>query len=79
VHFEEAYDGPYGWLMYWGGPYLWGSYSYPFIVRDREKWKESTQAVNAAWDPYLRSTHDVSGHHIQAADGELGHVEDYHR
>ncbi len=25
----------------------------------------------------MRSTHDVSGHHIQAADDELGHVEDF--
>jgi hypothetical protein len=30
-----------------------------------------------AWDPHLRSTHDVSGHHIQATDGEIGHVEDF--
>lgn len=29
------------------------------------------------WDPHLRSTHDVSGHHIQAADGEIGHVDDF--
>jgi len=25
----------------------------------------------------LRSTHDVSGHNIQAADGEIGHVDDF--
>jgi hypothetical protein len=25
----------------------------------------------------LRSTADVSGHHIQARDGEIGHVEDF--
>jgi hypothetical protein len=25
----------------------------------------------------LRSTLDVSGHHIEAADGEIGHVEDF--
>jgi len=25
----------------------------------------------------LRSTHDVSGYHIQADDGEIGHVEDF--
>jgi hypothetical protein len=39
--FEEAYYGHYGWPMYWTGPYMWG-YS-PYIVRDHEKWKESTQ------------------------------------
>ena len=36
--FEEAYYGYYGWPMYWAGPYMWGDY--PYIVRDREKWKE---------------------------------------
>jgi sporulation protein YlmC with PRC-barrel domain len=45
-------------------------------VRDREKRRESVQAEKA-WDPHLRSTHDVSGYHIQAADGEIGHVEDF--
>ena len=29
------------------------------------------------WDPHLRSTQDVSGYHIQAADGEIGYVEDF--
>ncbi|MDP2665713.1 MAG: PRC-barrel domain-containing protein [bacterium] len=72
--FEEDYYGYYGWPMYWDGPYVWGSS--PFVVRDREKWKKSIQGEKA-WDLHLRSTHDVSGHHIQAADGEIGHVEDF--
>ena len=25
--FEKAYYGYYGWPMYWGGPYMWGSSS----------------------------------------------------
>lgn len=29
------------------------------------------------WDPHLRSTKVVAGYHIQALDGELGHVEDF--
>jgi hypothetical protein len=45
-------------------------------VHDPKKRGESTQ-VEKAWDPHLRSTHDVSGYHIQAADGEIGHVEDF--
>jgi pyruvate/2-oxoglutarate dehydrogenase complex dihydrolipoamide dehydrogenase (E3) component len=33
--------------------------------------KNGTNPPNAkkAWDPHLRSTHDVSGRHIQAVDG----------
>jgi hypothetical protein len=72
--FEEAYYGYYGLPVYWGGPYMWGAY--PYVVRDREKWKEFTQGEKA-WDPHLHSTYDVSGHHIQALDGELGHVQDF--
>jgi len=72
--FEDAYNGFYGWPTYWGGPFMWGAY--PYIVRDPEKWKEYTHGEKA-WDPHLRSTFYVSDYHIQAADGEIGHVEDF--
>ena len=72
--FEEVYNVYYGWPMYWGGPYMWGSY--PYIVRDREQWREATQGEKE-WDPHLRSTHEVRGYNIQAVDGEIGHVEDF--
>jgi sporulation protein YlmC with PRC-barrel domain len=72
--FEQAYYGHYGYPMYWSGPCMWGPY--PYIERDREKWKLSTQGKKM-WDPHLRSTYSVSGHHIQALDGEVGHVEDF--
>jgi PRC-barrel domain len=72
--FEDAYYGFYRWPAYWGGPYMWGAY--PLIVRDPDKGKEYSLGEKS-WDPYLRSTHDVTGHHIQAADGEIGHVEDF--
>ena len=72
--FEEAYYGYYGWPTYWGGPYMWGAY--PYLIHERDKWKASTHGEKA-WDPHLRSTHDVSGYHIEATDGEIGHVEDF--
>jgi hypothetical protein len=72
--FEESYYGYYGWPMYWGGPYSWGPS--PYIVRDREKWS-SFARDGKPWDPHLRSTRDVTGHHVEASDGEIGHVEDF--
>jgi sporulation protein YlmC with PRC-barrel domain len=72
--FEESYYGHYEWPIYWGGPFMWGSY--PNIVRDRAMWKDATLGVNA-WDPHLRSTHEVNDYHIQATDGEIGHVDDF--
>jgi hypothetical protein len=72
--YEQDYYGYYGWPAYWSGPYMWGPYEN--IERTREKWTE-LKANKKTWDPHLRSTHDVCGHHIQAADGGIGHVEDF--
>lgn len=72
--YEDAYYGFFGWPTYWSGPCVWGAY--PALVHDPEQQKEAARSEKA-WDPYLRSTDDVTGHHIQAADGEIGHVEDF--
>lgn len=72
--FEEEFYGFYGWPKYWAGPNLWG-FS-PIIVRDPEQWSDDASGHEAR-DPHLRSTKDVSGYHVQATDGELGHVEDF--
>jgi hypothetical protein len=71
--FEEQYYGYYDWPMYWTGPYMWGAC--PEIVRDSDKRSKTFYSEN--FDSHLRSTRDVSGHHIQASDGEIGHVEDF--
>jgi uncharacterized protein YrrD len=74
--FENAYNDFYGWPAYWSDDtHSWGPH--PYIERDREKWKTTNQG-GKAWDRHLRSTHDVSGHDIQARDGEIGHVEDFY-
>jgi sporulation protein YlmC with PRC-barrel domain len=72
--YEVNYNGYYGYPVYWGGSYMWGLY--PTIMRDRKDWKKIAQEEKS-WDSNLRSTNDVSGHHIQANDGEIGHVEDF--
>lgn len=77
---EAAYLGYYGYPYYWGGPYLWGTAYYPAAlpvpagssqegVADRVR-KEST-------DSHLRSTEAVTGYHIEATDGELGHADGF--
>jgi sporulation protein YlmC with PRC-barrel domain len=72
--FEVSYYNYYGFPLYWAGPNMWGYY--PYIVRDSKNWDKSLQ-VDEHWDPNLRSTFDVTGHKIQASDGEIGHVEDF--
>jgi uncharacterized protein YrrD len=79
--FQDKFHGYYGWPVYWGGPYIWGAYPYlarPYLPPDRDDWKEHQAALGEkAWDPRLRSTYDVTGHDIQATDGEIGHVADF--
>jgi len=72
--FESDYYGYYGWPTYWYGPYSWGYY--PYLERDRSKWGQLDQKEKA-WDHHLRSCHEVTGYHIEAEDGEIGHVEDF--
>jgi len=72
--FEESYYGYYGWAPYWYGSSMWGGY--PYIARDRKVSEGATQAEKK-WDSHLRSTNAVSGYHIQASDGDIGHVEDF--
>ena len=72
--FEEAYYGYYSWPMYWVGPEMWGYY--PNIPHDDGK-PPQTPEGEKKWDPQLRSTSAVTGHAIQANDGEIGHVDDF--
>jgi hypothetical protein len=53
---------------------VWGDS--PYIERNRNKWRESTKGAKA-WDRHLRSTYEVTGYHLQALDGEIGHIEDF--
>jgi sporulation protein YlmC with PRC-barrel domain len=72
--FEESYYAYYQWPQYWVGPYDWEQFT--AIERDPEKRIACNQG-GKVWDSRLRSMHDVSGYHIQATDGDIGHVEDF--
>ncbi len=72
--FENDYYGYYGWPSYWSGSEMWGDY--PDIMRDSKDWKPANQQ-KISGDSYLRSTNEVSGYHVQAIDGEIGHVVDF--
>jgi len=72
--YEDAYHGYYGYPRSWYGSYTWGMY--PYILRNSDLWKAPSTQDEKTWDPHLRSTRDVRGHHIQATDGVVGHVDD---
>jgi hypothetical protein len=79
---EALYFGYYGYPYYWGGPYLWGRASYPAGLTVRKEAVTEAEALQAragkeSADSHLRSTNEVKGYHIEAADGEIGHVADF--
>ena len=63
--FEQEYS------VFFGSPTYWGS---PDDSGPRAGSREPTKKHD---DPDLRSTNAVSGHHVEASDGEIGHVEDF--
>jgi sporulation protein YlmC with PRC-barrel domain len=74
LQWENSYYDYYGYPAYWGGPFMWGYYPYP--QRDSANWS-SWDLTRSPWDRHLRSTHQVTGYHIHASDGEIGHIEDF--
>ena len=55
---------------------MWGSSPYILRGHKNENAKEPN-LTEKSLDPHVRSTHDVRGHHVQAADGGMGHVDDF--
>jgi hypothetical protein len=69
---EQTYYEYYSWPVYWNGPYMWGPYNYPVLHK-----VQTAAHSEKAWEPNLRATAAVSGYHVQAEDGEIGHVVDF--
>jgi hypothetical protein len=75
---EVDYHDYYGYPYYWRGPYLWGpTYDPQLLVADQRRIEERRAAREEASDLHLRSTAKVTGYHIEATDGDIGHVEDF--
>lgn len=83
---EEDLHKHYGWPVYWGADA--GLAAPPGIVPILPTTEEELRAADignidrplqkpARRDPHLRSINDTLGHHIEAVDGEIGHVEDF--
>ena len=68
AHYQWAWQGGYG------GPF--GTTPLPF-PGDEVFVNEEASASERRNDPHLRSILEVTGYHIHASDGEIGHVEDF--
>jgi sporulation protein YlmC with PRC-barrel domain len=79
----DVYDY-YGWSPYWGMGLYMGGYglsgscivesSYLESMRRTERTADTRRNDG---DPHLRSIKAVTGYHVHASDGEVGHVEDF--
>ncbi len=87
---EEQFMGHYGYPYYWNGRGIWAEGLYPYTLfpgyagymgdrqeKERESLLRYERARHRNDDPHLRSCKAVTGYHIEATDGEIGHVADY--
>jgi sporulation protein YlmC with PRC-barrel domain len=78
---EAAYLGYYGYPYYWGGAGVWGMGAYPGDLTTAgaidANMKAREMPAPPSGDVHLRGCRAVTGYHIHASDGEIGHVEDF--
>ena len=72
----------YGWYPYWTSSFYIGSFGYagegPMAPLDPDAATATAGAhKDKTDDPHLRSIAAVTGYHIHATDGEIGHAEDF--
>jgi hypothetical protein len=86
---ESDYLDHYNYPYYWGGMGLWGGGGYPAMLlpgydgygsptasrAQADAVQARTEARQRDQDPHLRSCSAVVGYHIEASDGEIGHVQ----
>lgn len=73
---EAALHAYYNWPLYWEGGYggTFGISTFPLLEKPPLPALDSTVPPE---DQHLRSTKQVTGYHIHATDGDIGHVDDF--
>jgi hypothetical protein len=76
---ERDYGDYYGYSDYWGFGSLWGTGLSPRAMASRASTERTAadRPGEPASDVHLRSARDLTGYHIEATDGSIGHVRDF--
>jgi len=76
---EKTLNDYYDWQSYWeGGFYVGGIWGIPPPSAANEKeLNERKNTEQSHDDQHLRSSNQVTGYHIHASDGDIGHVNDF--
>jgi sporulation protein YlmC with PRC-barrel domain len=72
--YEEAYARYYGYPLYWAPPEA--GVIPPPLEPSGKRARKLKEAERKAAESHLRSSDEVIGYAIEAADGKIGHVED---
>jgi sporulation protein YlmC with PRC-barrel domain len=77
---EDDLLGYYGWDPLWGGAMVGsmvggGLTGPPLYFGNKERFNDlGLEYVEGGGDPHLRSINEVTGYHVLASDGDMGHV-----
>jgi len=74
---ESEHHEHYGLPSYWEGTDVWGSWPNPKALAEAPQSSPNMETKALPNDTHLRSTREVTGYHIKATDGEIGHLEDF--
>jgi len=72
----------YGWPAYWGSIYTEGvvppvsAAIPPTVAETRAQETLANRSTVEEGDPHLRSARELTGYHVEATDGAIGHIED---
>ncbi|MFY9802053.1 MAG: PRC-barrel domain-containing protein [Candidatus Acidiferrales bacterium] len=74
---EAEHHKHYGLPHYWEGKGVWGSWPNPKSLAEAPRTASQAAVRNSAAETHLRSAREVTGYHIKASDGEIGHLADF--
>lgn len=77
---ELDFLGYYGYPSYWGGPFMWGTTSYPYPMSPTMLIPVNgipAEHTGAPVDSHLRSAREVRSYHLQTTNASIGHVDDF--
>jgi hypothetical protein len=79
---ESSLYDYYGWDPVWGGSIFGGgtmpqAFASPYLGGIAVREAAGIEARRDEGDPHLRSIHAVTGYHVHAKDGSIGHVESF--
>lgn len=76
---EATLSEHYGYPIYWGESGIWGGVMTPRALARKMTPEEELALLDEKESDrmHMRSTYEVTGYHMQAKDGEIGHLEDF--